>query len=113
MLDVALAVAVVVAAGLRHVFEVFLRQPGGHGLHVGVGGQQVLLALQAVAELAGQAEDFLHTHLGLAQTVELVVDAVQQMVGLVLKLSASCSCTHQHININININDRHQHNDQH
>ena len=88
MLDVALAVAVVVTAGLRHVLEVFLRHPGGHGLHVGVLVQQVFLAPQTVADLAGQTEDLLHTDLGLAETLKLMVDAVQQMMGVVLKLSA-------------------------
>ena len=77
VLDVALAVAVVLAAGLHHVLEVLLRHPGGHGLHVGVLGQQVLLAPQAVADLPGQTEDLLHTHIGLAQTLKLMVDAVQ------------------------------------
>ena len=77
VLDVALAVAVVLAAGLHHVLEIFLRHPGGDSLHVGVLVQQVLLAPQPVADLSGQAEDLLHTDLGLAETLKLMVDAVQ------------------------------------
>ena len=91
VLDVALAVAVVLAAGLHHVLEIFLRHPGGDSLHVGILVQQVLLAPQSVAELSGQTEDLLHTDLGLAETLKLLVDAVQQMVGVVLKLSARWS----------------------
>ena len=83
---------VVFTAGLGHVLEVFLRHPGGDSLHVGVLVQQVLLGLQLVTVLPGQTQDVVHTQSRLTERGELVVDAVHELLCVILELSARGSC---------------------
>ena len=70
---------------LLDVLEIFLGEERGDCLHVGVLVQQVLAAAQLVAVLPRQAEHIVH---GVAaEAVQLAIQGVQHILGIVLELS--------------------------
>ena len=70
-----------------NVLKVLLGQPGGHGLHVGVGVQEVLLVPESVAILPRQTEHLVHAVL--AQGVQLPINRVQEILRIILCIKLS------------------------